>query len=119
MSLMLQNGDYVSDGHGGFCEASEKEALLQRVLFRLSARRGGFAFLPEFGSQLHRLPRERASQRAKLAKQYVEEALAEEVGLLVQDVEWREQEGMLVVHLSYYEEPVSLTVTPGAKRGIS
>jgi len=117
MSLMLQKGDYVSDGNGGFCEATEKEVLLQRVLFRLTARRGGFVFRPEFGSQLYRLPMERASQRAKLAKQYVEEALAEEAGLVVQDVEWREQQGMLVVHLSYNEERVSLTFAPGVKGG--
>lgn len=118
MSLRLQDGDYVPDGNGGFCEAKEKEALLQRVLFRLTARRGAFAFLPEFGSQLYRLPMERASQRAKLAKQYVEEALAEETGLLVQDVEWQEQEGMLVAHLSYEEERIQLAFAPWVNGGM-
>lgn len=118
MSMILQNGDYVPDGNGGFRGATEQEALLQRVLFRLSARRGGFALLPQFGSRLHRLPAERSSRRAELAKQYVEEALAEETGLMVQEVEWREEDGVLVAHLCYCEERFRISFAPETKRGL-
>ena len=47
MELLIKNRDYVPDGTGGFVRVSGKEELLQRVLFQLSARRGGFAPLPE------------------------------------------------------------------------
>ena len=40
MELWLKNGDYVPDGKGGFVQLEGEEALLQRVLFRLCARRG-------------------------------------------------------------------------------
>ena len=42
MELKLQNGDYVLDGAARLCRVEGAEALLQRVLFRLSARRGRF-----------------------------------------------------------------------------
>ena len=44
MELKLQNGDYVLDGAARLCRVEGAEALLQRVLFRLSARRGAFPF---------------------------------------------------------------------------
>lgn len=47
MGLCLRNGDYVPDGRGGLRQAEGQEALLERVLFRLTARRGTFPFLPE------------------------------------------------------------------------
>ena len=53
MELKLENGDYLPDGHGGLQQAGEE--LLQRVLNRLSARRGSFPFLPDFGSRLYLL----------------------------------------------------------------
>ena len=40
MELKLQNGDYVLDGAARLCRVEGAEALLQRVLFRLSARLG-------------------------------------------------------------------------------
>ena len=36
----LRNGDYVPDGVGGFASASGAEAVLERVYFLLTARRG-------------------------------------------------------------------------------
>ena len=71
MELELKNGDYVPDGIGGVRRVSGREALAQRVLFRLTARRGSFPFWPELGS----LP---TSQRSAAAVQYVTEALAQE-----------------------------------------
>lgn len=64
MELILRNGDYVPDGVGGLRRAAGQEALLQRVLFRLTARRGAFPFWEDLGSrlwQLGRLPRQPAA----------------------------------------------------------
>ena len=106
MELLIRNRDYVPDGTGGFVRVSGKEELLQRVLFQLSARRGGFAPLPEVGSGLYRLGREKPKNRAAAAKKYVAEAL--EVSL--------EQRGELMdvtVALRYEGEDLALTVSMG------
>ena len=60
MELMLRDGDYVPDGAGGLRTVEGADALLQQVLFRLQARRGGLPFLPELGSRLYLLTREKA-----------------------------------------------------------
>lgn len=83
MELRLEQGDYVPNGAGGFQRLEGAEALLQRVLFRLTARRGQFPFLPELGSRLYQLGREKPSAREALALQYVTEALAQEKDLAV------------------------------------
>lgn len=44
MELKLQNGDYVPDGVGGLRRVWGQEALLQRVFYKLMARRGSFPF---------------------------------------------------------------------------
>ena len=85
MELKLEQGDYVPNGAGGFETLDGAQALLARVLFRLTARRGQFPFLPEMGSRLYLLGRERPSAREALALQYVTEALAQEEGLAVTD----------------------------------
>ena len=83
MERKLVNGDYTPDGNGGLTVLSGTEELLQRALFRLTARRGAFPFLPELGSQLYRLPREKPSARQALAIQYAAQALEEETELTV------------------------------------
>lgn len=90
MELKLEQGDYVPDGTGGFETLEGAQALLARVLFRLTARRGQFPLLPEMGSRLYQLGREKPSARASLALQYVTEALAQETGLAVLGVELTE-----------------------------
>ena len=40
VEIKIQNGDYVPDGLGGVVRLSGAEALLERILFRLTARRG-------------------------------------------------------------------------------
>ena len=90
MELRLENGDYIPDGTGGVVRAEGDEALLQRVLFRLSARRGGLPMLPELGSQLYLLGRERPEERLSAARQYAAEALQAE-GLTVEDVHLTER----------------------------
>ena len=78
MELKLKNGDYLPDGYGGMVRLEGEEALLQRVLFRLTARRGALPFLPALGSRLYQLGRERPAARLAAARQYVAEALAQE-----------------------------------------
>ncbi len=111
--LLLRNGDYVPDGKGGFCRATAQEELLQRILLRLSARRGGCPFLPKFGSRLHLLFRSKPSQREALARAYVSEALAEESELSVTGVtleQTADDRGNLTVSLTWRGEPLTLTV---------
>ena len=86
MELMVRDGDYVSDGRGSFRRAEGSAELLQRVLWKLSIRRGCFPPLPGLGSQLYRLAGAQPARRGALARQYVTEALAEEESLLVDDV---------------------------------
>ena len=89
MELRLENGDYVPDGMGGAAGVQGQEALLQRVLFRLTARRGQFPFLEELGSRLWTLGRLSAAERPSAAKQFVVEALSPEEGLEVTEVTLR------------------------------
>lgn len=75
MELLIRNGDYVPGGDGGFRRAEGAQELLQRALFKLSVRRGSFPFLPELGSGLYRLSREKPSDWGGLARQYAAQAL--------------------------------------------
>ena len=112
MELVIRNGDYVSDGASGLCCAKGQEALLQRVLFRLHARRGMFPFQETLGSRLWQLGRLPVSARQPAAKQYVAEALAEEQGLYVEQVDLVHdgKDGVLNIALSYEGESLSVTV---------
>jgi len=78
MELRMKEGDYVPDGQGGVLRCTGGEEVLQRVLYRLRVKRGSFPFLPALGSRLHLLTREKPLARPSVARQYVEEALAEE-----------------------------------------
>ena len=78
MALVFRDGDYIPDGKGSFLTAKGGAELLERVLWKLSVRRGSFPFLPELGSRLHLLGRATAKEREVLAGQYVREALADE-----------------------------------------
>ena len=109
MELQLENRDYVPDGHGGVTGLRGMEALLARMLFRLTARRGALPFLPELGSRLYRLGRSAPSEREALARQYVAEALADESGLSVTGVTL-ESGGTLRVALEWEGEALSVAL---------
>ena len=64
MELKIKDRDYVADGAGGLVRVSGWDELLERVLFKLSVRRGSFALVPELGSKLHLLWREKGESRA-------------------------------------------------------
>ena len=114
MTLKIQNGDYVTDGCGGLERVEGTQALLQRVLFRLTARRGQFPFLPEMGSRLYQLCRDgKPSARSALARQYTVQALESEEDLTVTDVQWTQLEGSrghLQVYLEWQGEPLSVSL---------
>lgn len=78
MELKLRNGDYIPDGTGGLQRVSGREELLQRVLFKLTARRGMFPFQPDLGSRLWQLGKLPPAQRQAAAVQYAAEALEDE-----------------------------------------
>lgn len=85
MHLKMRNRDYVADGTGGFSRTEGNGLLLEQALFLLSARKGGFALLPELGSRLYLLPSEKPSARAAVARTYAQEAL-EPLGLTITGV---------------------------------
>jgi len=112
MELQMRNGDYISNCAGGLRKVSGSDALLQRVLFRLTARRGTFPFWEELGSRLWQLGQVPAAKRDSAAKQYVVEALAEETDLEVDSVVLSEEDGIgvLKVGLTCGEEQMAVTL---------
>lgn len=85
MELKIKNGDYIPDGLGGFVTVQGTEKLLQRALLKLTARRGVFPFMEDFGSRLWQLGRVEPTARRAAAIQYAAEALEGEP-LTVTDV---------------------------------
>lgn len=109
--LRLRNSDYVV-GSGTLQCVSGKEALLQRILFRLTARRGRFPFLPELGSQLWQLSHVPAAQRQSAAEAFVAEALSDEA-VSVERVELIDGENgvmNMMVRLVYQGEELAVTL---------
>lgn len=82
MRMRMKNGDYVPDNLGGFQQVQGDEQILSAALFLLTARKGRFAPLPEVGSRLYLLSREKPSQWESAAAVYAQEAL-EPLGLTV------------------------------------
>ena len=113
MEVRIKDGDYIPDGLGGVVRCQGADALLERVLFRLTARRGGFPILPQLGSRLYLLSREPAAQRLSAARQYVAEALSEEA-VSITDVKLTpEGQGRVRVEtsLEYQGTELSVSVT--------
>lgn len=109
MELKIKNGDYVPDGAGALKRLGGREELLQRVLYRLSVRRGSFALLPELGSRLHLLRRGGTESGETAAKQYAAEALANEE-VTVKRVALGERNGVMVLTLTLAYEGGELAV---------
>lgn len=112
MERKLINGEYVPDGAGGLTNLEGAQEVLSRVLFRLTARRGGLPFRPNLGSRLHQILREKPSARKALAAQYAAEALEEETDLKLSQVEWQDTEdgGRVVVRLEWRGETLTAQV---------
>jgi len=99
MELKLSGSDYaVSEGK--LSSVSGAEEILQRVLMKLTAKRGGFAPMPEFGSRLHLLPGAKKSERAALSEAYVAEALAGERDISISSLNVSEAGGEIRIALT-------------------
>ena len=98
------------NGAGGFEQAVGREEVLERVRFKLTVRRGSFPFLPQLGSRLYLLPREKASARQAVGAAYVAEALAGEA-LEVRRVVWEDAARKLTVYLVWQGGPLETSVT--------
>ena len=107
---ILRDGDYCPDGMGGFRQAGGAGEVLERVLFQLSARRGGFPLLPSVGSRLYLLTRAKPSARQALAAAYVAEALDGWEDLCVTDTRWDGEQGLVTVLLTWQGEPLEAAV---------
>ena len=110
MELKLKNGDYVPDGMGGLSGVTGAQEVLARVLFRLTARRGGIPFLPELGSELYRVMGEKPASRLAAARRYVAQALEGE-NVAVTDVRLHENGNcaQLTVELEWQGEQLTVT----------
>ena len=111
MSLLLQNRDYAPDGNGGVAVVQDGEELLGEVLFRLTARRGGFPFLPALGSRMHLLRRVKPSERESLALQYAVEALEDLTDVTVAGASVRQESGTFLVSVELLWQGTRLAVT--------
>ena len=100
--LMLVNGDYVPQENG-------LQAVLQRMLMKLTARRGQFPFMENFGSRLWTLDRLRPAERQAAAEQYVLEALRDEPGLMVEQVTLAENGGKASLTVNAVKDECRLT----------
>lgn len=112
MELRIVNGDYSKTRFHDLESISGAEETAQRIMLRLSARRGGFALLPEYGSRLYTLSRVRPGQRESCARQYVAEALSDEDAVL-ETLSLRESGGRLILELSLRCGGESINVTTG------
>ena len=113
MTLLLKDGDYVPDSEGKLTSLTGMEEVLQRVLIRLTARRGAFPLMPELGSRLYLLLHESPKNRGALARQYVREALADERDLDVTGVTLTENAdgtASLAVQLDWQGEALTAVV---------
>lgn len=111
MSLLLKDRDYAADGNGGVAVVRDGEALVNEALFRLTARRGSFPFLPELGSRIYQLRREKPSAWDALARQFAVEALAGLDGVTVAGAAVRRERDVLAVSVELLWQEARLPVT--------
>ena len=114
MELKIRNGDYVLSDSGAAETVEGSAELVQRVLYKLTARREGFPFIPELGSELYRLGRLSAHGRKSAAEQYVRQALSDEKDLEITDVALEDAGDSLYrlsVQLQYHGRNIDLSLT--------
>lgn len=111
MSLLLKDKDYAADGNGGVTVVKDGEALVNEVLFRLTMRRGSFPFLPELGSRMDGLRRERPSGWEAMARQFAAEALAGLTDVTVTGAAVRQERDALMVTVELLWQGDRLSVT--------
>lgn len=106
----MNHKDYAPDGAGSVASAEGGNHILNDILFRLTARRGGFTLLPELGSRMYLLPSAKPSQRAALARQYAAEALADLPDVTVNDAAVTLSEQGLLIRVELIRQGRALSV---------
>ena len=108
------DGDLVPNGAGDFQRLEGSQALIQRVLFKLSARRGEFPFLPRLGSRLHTLAAEKPGARQALCLRYVCQALEDEdVAVTGAHYQQQGEQAWVKVYLQWQGETLEVTAGLG------
>lgn len=97
MEMKLTEGRYEAGKYSGFQCVEGREELAQRLMMRLTARRGGCPLLPDYGSSLYKLPGEKPSERLTAARQYIMEALSGEAGVELENLSVSEAGDRLLV----------------------
>ncbi|NCB51068.1 MAG: hypothetical protein EOM54_04190 [Clostridia bacterium] len=102
MEIALEGGRYKTADFGGLETVTGTKELAQRLLMKLTARRGGFALWPEYGSRLYTLAGAvRPSERLTAARQFITEALADESDVEISGLEITDGgEGTLCISLT-------------------
>ena len=101
MDTLLENGSHALDERGLPMAITGLRALIQRLLIRLSVRKGSFLPDPTLGSELYRLPCSGGEQTNRLALHYAQQALLPEPGARVEQAVCRlAGEGSLAVSVT-------------------
>lgn len=88
MEIVLEGGRYTAAKTGGLETVTGTKELAQRISMKLTARRGGFALWPSYGSRLHTLAGGvKPSERLTAARQFITEALADETDMEISGLE--------------------------------
>ena len=115
MELKLSNGQYSAAIGRGLETVSGCEELAQRICMKLTARRGAFWPLPDYGSRLYKLiGSEKISDRETAVREYVAEALADERNVSLSDFTLRYPETdvlELTLRFDYLGESFQVAVT--------
>ncbi len=101
MELKLENGDYIFSG-GGVKTVSGAEELAQRITMKLTARRGKFWPMADYGSRLYTLlGGVKPADRETAIREFVAEALADEENLSLDSIDMRIEGDVLHLGLSF------------------
>ena len=113
MELKLTDGNYSARLGGGFVSVSGADELAQRVEMKLRARRGGFPLMPNFGSRLYSLSTVKPSDREAAARQFVAEALSDEPGLTLEElnISFNNDTMLLDMQFSYSDDTLSVSMS--------
>ena len=114
MELKIRNGEYVFDGSSALQKVEGNEELIQRVLYKLTARRECFPFLPERGRELYRLGYSAGKERCGAAEQAVREALQDATDVELQSVmlaDGPDNLHTLRVYLAYRGQALEVALT--------
>lgn len=101
MEIRLSGGKYAAGKYSGLQRVTGDEETAQRIAMKLTARRGGFAPQPDYGSRLYALPLVKPSERPSAARQYIAEALEGETDATLSKLSVTEADGVLALKLTF------------------